>query len=122
MRVLITGSRRWRDETAIWDALTGLVRDTDQSEVTVVHGGAVGVDRLADRAARELGMRREVHKPVRGDGPDRFRMRNQRMVDLGADLCFAFADSWASGTGMCARMARAAGIRTVDYGVPTEVR
>jgi len=122
MRVLITGSRRWRDETAIWDALTELVRDTDPSEVTVVHGGAVGVDRLADRGARELGMRREMHAPVRGDGPDRFRVRNQRMVDLGADLCLAFADSWASGTGMCARMARAAAIPTVDYGVNTEAR
>ena len=118
MRVLITGSRRWRDETVIWDALTGLVRDTDPAEVTVVHGDAAG----ADRAARELGMSREVHPAIRGDGPNRFRMRNQRMVNLGADLCFAFADRWASGTGMCARMARAARIPTVDYGVNTEAR
>jgi len=110
------------DETVIWDALTGLVRDTDPLQVTVIHGGAAGVDRLADLWAHALGMRREVHKPVRGDGPDRFRIRNQRMVDAGADLCLTFADGWASGTGMCARMARAAGIRTVDYGVNTEAR
>jgi len=122
VRVLITGSRGWRDETVLWDALTELVRDMDPSEVTVVHGGAAGVDQLADRGARELGMRRELHMPIRGDGPDRYRMRNQRMVNAGADLCLAFADRWASGTGMCARMARAAGIRTVDYGVDTETR
>ena len=120
MRVLITGSREWRDGSVIRAALTELVRDAE--DVTVVHGDADGADRIAGRVARELGMRREPHTAIRGDGSARFRMRNQRMVDAGADVCLAFAVGWASGTGMCARMARRAGIRTVDYGVDTEAR
>lgn len=49
------------------------------------------------------------------------RARNQHMVNLGADVCLAFATRWASGTGMCARMARKAGILVVDYGVDTSM-
>jgi hypothetical protein len=41
------------------------------------------------------------------------------MVRLGADRCAAFALSWDSGTGHCARLARDAGILTADFGVDT---
>ena len=125
MRVLITGSRGWRDEPAIREALAMFARNTDRpaSQVTVVHGDCpTGADRIADRVARELGMRREPHPADPAGGAARFRDRNQAMVNAGADLCLAFADRRTSGTGMCARMARAARIPTVDYGVDTEAR
>ena len=89
----------------------------------VVHGGCpTGADAAAGAFARQAGIEVEVFEPNPADGSQRFRIRNQRMVDVGADLCLTFADGWASGTGMCARMARTAGIRTVDYGVNTEAR
>jgi hypothetical protein len=44
------------------------------------------------------------------------------MVSLGADVCLAFAQAYASGTGHCARAARKAGIPVLDYGVSTLVK
>lgn len=50
------------------------------------------------------------------------KARNLAMVNQGADRCAAVADSYASGTGHCARAARRAGIPTQDFGVPTDRR
>ncbi|MDQ3222231.1 MAG: DUF2493 domain-containing protein [Gemmatimonadota bacterium] len=122
MRILITGSRRWDDRLAV-DHAIGRARAQSGDHLVVVHGGCpTGADAAADVYARAAGLELEVHEPDPTYGPQRFRIRNQAMVNAGADLCLTFANSWASGTGMCARMARAAGIRTVDYGVPTEAR
>jgi len=122
VRILITGSRRWDDRLAV-DHAIGRARAQSGDHLVVVHGGCpTGADAAADVYARAAGLELEVHEPDPTYGPQRFRIRNQAMVNAGADLCFAFADSWASGTGMCARMARAASIRTVDYGVNTEAR
>ena len=122
MRVLITGSRMWADWPAV-DHAIGRARAQSGDHLVVVHGGCpTGADAAADVYARAAGLELEVHEPDPTYGPQRFRIRNQAMVNAGADLCLTFANSWASGTGMCARMARAAGIRTVDYGVPTEAR
>jgi len=122
VRILITGSRRWDDRLAV-DHAIGRARAQSGDHLVVVHGGCpTGADAAADVYARAAGLELEVHEPDPTYGPQRFRIRNQAMVNAGADLCLTFANSWASGTGMCARMARAAGIRTVDYGVPTEAR
>ena len=122
MRVLITGSRMWADWPAV-DHAIGRARAQSGDHLVVVHGGCpTGADAAADALARGAGVEVEVFEPLSAYGPQRFRRRNQAMVNAGADLCLTFADRWASGTGMCARMARAAGIRTVDYGVSTEPR
>ena len=106
--------------------------------VTVVHGGARGADMLAGRLARVWGMGVEPH-PVtsrdweawcpgctaghrreRPDGstycPQAGNRRNQRMVDLGADLCIGFPSGpgW-SGTRDCLNRAAEGGIRVVDW-------
>lgn len=131
MRILVTGSRDWTDRApvaqAILDAIGQyaphlIVPDThgprlEWSKVTVVHGGARGLDTIAGRIAKAWTMPTEIHRARDFPSP---RARNQHMVDRGADVCCAFASTWASGTGMCARMARRAGIPTIDYGVPTE--
>ena len=122
MRVLITGSRTWGDWATV-DHAIGRARAQAGDHLTVVHGGCpTGTDAAADAYARQAGIEVEVFEPNPAYGWQRWRIRNQAMVDAGADLCLAFAGSWASGTGMCARMARAAGIPTVDYGVDTEAR
>lgn len=133
LRILFTGSRDWRETgivgRAILDAVgtyaPHLIEQDDYgprlrwTEVTCVHGGARGLDSIAARIAKAWTMPTECY-PAR-DFPSP-RARNQHMVDRGADVCLAFATSWASGTGMCARMARRAGIHTIDYGVSTDVR
>lgn len=87
--------------------------------VIVVHGDCSGGDRMAEYIAGRLGIQTEKHPVHLFPSP---RVRNQYMVTLGAEACVACATDWASGTGMCARMARRAGIPVFDVGVDTRPR
>lgn len=134
-RILVTGARLWTDRIAVTRALTAALGTYAGIGLPVlIHGGAIGADSIADDVWRswsggdELALRRgagrllaepEVH-PARDHASP--RARNQHMVDLGATVCLAFALKWESGTGMCARMARSAGIHTIDLGVSTASR
>lgn len=109
-RVLVTGSREWMDWPLLCQAL-----NVNKPDV-VVHGGARGADAMAGEWAKVAAKPAEIYPASGFPSP---RARNQHMVDQGADVCLAFANSWASGTGMCARMARKAGIPVIDYGVDT---
>jgi hypothetical protein len=86
-------------------------RDVHWSEVTVVHGGAKGADTIAAEFAKAFGMKVEAHLADwqayhRAAGP----LRNQKMVDLGADICLAFLMPDSKGTADCIRKAKKAGI------------
>lgn len=121
LRILVTGSRAWRDRDAVFHALLAAWAETDRAPLTVVHGAARGADSIANEWAetmRGLGhaVTAERYPARRFPSP---RTRNQHMVNLGALICLSFAQRWDSGTGMCARMARRAGIPVVDVGVPT---
>lgn len=70
------------------------------SAITIVHGGARGVDELAGKLAAGAGYDVEVHeanwvKLGKGAGP----IRNQEMVDLGANLVLAFPAVGSKGKG-----------------------
>lgn len=124
LRILVTGSRSWTDRTVVIEALikAGLsplgTTWSGWSDITLIHGAACGLDSLAAEVGKSLGMQIEPYSAHNFVGP---KVRNRHMVSLGADICVAFADRWASGTGHCARLARAAGIPTVDYGVSTRI-
>lgn len=110
MRVLITGSRSWRDVQLIRQELRKLPPGS-----TVVHGAATGADAIAHSIAVDLGLTVEPHWPDYANDPVREapKIRNQKMVDLGADLCLAFpASRGGSGTMHCAGLATQAGIKT----------
>lgn len=115
-RILVTGSRKWVDYRTIADAIWRHMSDEEPGTV-VVHGGAAGADSIADVAARTYRLVVEVHHPswdVHGKaaGP----IRNQHMVDLGADVCLAFVvDGQSRGTLDCLRRAEKAGIPTEVY-------
>lgn len=127
LRILVTGSRRWANRPVVSAAISeAMGRYSTLGRPVLVHGGAIGLDAMADEIwTTWYGLRPgwillpEVH-PARDHASP--RARNQHMVDLGATVCLAFAMEWASGTGMCARMARAAGIHTIDLGVNTASR
>lgn len=110
-RILITGSREWTDTEAMGEELLwfgfGLV----------VHGAARGADKLADALARGFGWPTEPHPVTRAEwnriGKRAGHLRNQRMVDLGADICLAFPTVDSRGTWDCAARARRAGIPVV---------
>jgi hypothetical protein len=120
MRVLVTGSRHWTDTGAIQEQLTELDR-RHRKPITLVHGGQVslhpenrsryGADYLAAMVAGRLGWLTEEFPAEwerfgRAAGP----IRNQMMVDHGADVCLVFPMWDSRGTWDCARRAKEAGI------------
>lgn len=112
MRILVTGSRAWRRPLPIAVAL--LVHSEGREDVTLVHGGAYGADQMAEKAAKAFGWDTEVWLPDWArDGRAAGFVRNQAMVDAGADLCIAFSRDNSRGTAHCALAAEAAGIPTI---------
>jgi hypothetical protein len=118
MRILITGSREWDDEEKISGAFDSALREMGflpsiHHGVIVVHGGADGADRLAGQVAMRRGWKVEVY-PAAWDekGPKAGPLRNQEMVDEGADICLAFFKDGAAnkGTADCVKKAEKAGI------------
>lgn len=95
MKVLVCGSREWRDGTAIRDRLARLPRGTE-----ILHGGCRGADRMADAVASSLGFRvREFPADWRGLGRSAGVRRNLAMLDEQPDLVLAFWRDGSTGTG-----------------------
>jgi hypothetical protein len=112
MRILVTGSRKWDRPLPIAVAL--LVHSGAREDVTLVHGGAIGADQIAARAAYAFGWEVEEWIPNWAElGKKAGFIRNQHMVDLGADLCIAFTRDGSSGTSHCGTAAENAGIPTI---------
>lgn len=133
-RILVTGSRSWPDRLpesaavhrAIHNAALKLVPDPAVWDVdgwmprwpmiTLVHGDARGFDAIAKRCGEHLGMAIDPHRPnYQRDGDRAPLVRNQEMVDLGADVCVAgpMGAGW-SGTRHCMKAAAKARIPIVE--------
>lgn len=112
-RILVTGSRIWDDEQAVWKALAEAVRDVPADrEVTIVHGACPnGADRIAHEWACGFGATIEAHPAdwVRLGKRAGFA-RNAEMVKLGADVCLAFIRDSSRGATHTAGLAEKAGI------------
>ena len=122
-RILITGSRGWVDVDTIRIALAQEAW-VSNGDAVVVHGTAHGADQLASRQATLMGLAVEEHPADwsgpcdskcppghRGDYcPRAGHRRNQKMVDLGADVLLAFILDQSRGASDCAKRAEAAGI------------
>lgn len=112
IRILITGSRDWTDVALIESELRSWYADVPDA-VLVSGGCPSGADRFCEEAWVNLGGTVEVHpadwaKHGKAAGP----IRNQLMVDLGADVCLAFRKNHSRGTTHCANAATMAGILT----------
>lgn len=89
MRILVTGSRDWDDWRIMGLALSEAAEDA--LGVSVVHGGARGADAMAGAVATARGWLTEVYRADWDTyGRQAGFIRNQAMVDLGADICLAF--------------------------------
>lgn len=124
MRVLVTGSRKWKDRDFVFAALNVVYDCWFESgrggELIVVEGEAPGLDLMARWWARvmhenDARVDYEPH-PAHWDllGKAAGHIRNKEMVDLGATLCLAFPTPESIGTLDCMDQARAAGIPTFD--------
>jgi hypothetical protein len=118
-RVLVTGSRTWDDVTTIGAALEQALIDAGPRPVLVVHGACPsGADWHADHYARWLrgkGCHIDVEPHPANwtiNGKRAGFIRNQLMVNLGADLCVAFIHNGSRGASHTARIAEEAGIPT----------
>lgn len=125
-RILITGSRAWTDREAIRRVLAyGPTKwSCKPGQITVVHGGARGADRIAGEVAAELGMAVEVY-PADWEafGKSAGYRRNKEMVEAGADVVLAWPLGESRGTRMCMALAEQAGIPVRNHGDPEpEVR
>lgn len=118
LRLLVTGSRDWSDREAIESGLKEGLGWLQSDDVMLVHGACpTGADALAHQIWVEQWQRpAELHpaqwqRPGKAAGP----IRNQHMVDLGADLCLVFPLGPSRGTRHCMSAAERAGIVVFAY-------
>ncbi|QNL30828.1 DprA-like DNA processing chain A [Mycobacterium phage Estes] len=135
-RVLITGSRDWADRRAVGIALG---RELEKfGEILILNGMCpTGADLHAHQFYLAHGSKwvREkefpadwgrdctgscYHKPRFKNGqrycPIAGHLRNQAMVDFGADVCLAFPLKDSRGTYDCMKRAKKAGIPVINLG------
>jgi hypothetical protein len=124
-RILITGSRDWPTPATVWAALNdtrdeALIADR---QLIVVHGACPrGADEYAARWCKTatqfaVGSVTEEKHPANWqlNGKRAGFIRNQHMVNLGADLCLAFIRNSSRGASHTALIAEEAGIPTRRY-------
>lgn len=119
MRVIVTGSRKWEDKAAVYDALNSIYME--HGPFVVVHGAcSTGADAIAHtwvELANQLVRVGEEQFPAaweaRGKraGPE----RNERMIQAGADLVLAFPLPDGTGTQHTMKLAREAGIPIKEF-------
>ncbi len=124
-RILVTGTRDMLtpgNKVAINRPIWSEIRKarTQGRPVILVHGDCpTGVDAHVKSFRIGLDVTIEAHPANwamlgKAAGP----MRNQEMVDLGAEVCLGFPRPGSRGTHDCIRRAELAGIRTIVVGLP----
>lgn len=116
-RVLVTGSRNWTDQDAVFIALQEQFGNCIQG--FLVHGNCpTGADRFADdwgNLQPGIAVDRDSAKWElygKAAGP----IRNEAMVLRGADICLAFPLGISRGTRNCMLLAEKAGIPVLNLG------
>lgn len=115
-RILVTGSRRWTHKARLYRVLENAVKSLGgYSEVIIVHGDCpTGADSLVEHWTLMHNVTSEKYQANwRQYGLAAGPIRNQLMVDNGADICLAFFTDTSKGTKHCADTAEKAGIRVV---------
>ncbi|MFE9064857.1 SLOG family protein [Streptomyces violaceusniger] len=112
-RVLVTGSRDWDDMDLVRDNLATTVYQNVPA--IIVHGACpAGADAIASwwvRQHRIIGLTEEAHPANwRINGKRAGFIRNQHMVNLGADIVLAFIRNGSRGASHTAALAEQAGI------------
>lgn len=128
-RVLVTGSRTFCDVGTLGHYIeyTALIARRDNKSAVFIHGDCPnGADHLTEKYCRTVGNYPTERHPADWEKLPNLagHERNQKMVDLGADICLAFLDHCrkstcrphdhiSHGTQDCMKRAEAAGIHVV---------
>jgi YspA, cpYpsA-related SLOG family len=109
-RVIVCGGRDYNDKKHVAETLYELLEVRARDDTIIVHGASRGADLLAAKCAETWGLGVEPHPALwdKHGSPAAAHIRNQAMVDAGAQLCIAFPGG--QGTADCVRRARKAGI------------
>ena len=114
MRIIVCGGRDYDDRGTVVRLLI-LVAEHLGQNLTIVHGAARGADTLVGEVAGELGLEVEPHPADwKTHGKAAGPIRNQQMLDAGADLVIAFPGG--KGTADMVERARKAGIVVLEVG------
>ena len=117
-RILVTGSRDWTDKATIRHAIFETWQKAGSPKKTVLVSGACpdGADAYAEICGDAFGFTVEPHPANWKDAGRRAGpLRNQMMVDLGADVCLAFPREESKGTIDCMKKAEKAKIPVQVY-------
>jgi len=100
MRIMVTGSRTWKDFNALNYGLAEVWhRLGDPVDPLLVHGGALGVDRMSRDIWESRGWTCEEYKADwQGLGKKAGFVRNDEMLRSGIDHIVAFMDGPTPGT------------------------
>ena len=116
VRILITASRDWTNEHAVFGAIYQAIADFSGTcaTTTIVHGACpTGGDAMADRIA--CGVVERHPADWRGLGRRAGFVRNAEMVARGATVCLAFIRNASKGATHTAGLAERAGIPVRRY-------
>ena len=113
VKVGITGSRSIIDEQFVFSTLSFYLTRflEDPENLILIHGGAKGVDELAQKFAEEKGLKTEIYLPKYDKYPPKYAplKRNQTIVD-DSDYLLAITTG-SSGTASTIKMAEKKGIK-----------
>jgi len=113
VRILITGSRDWTNQNAVFGAIHTAIADydADYTDVVIIHGACpTGADAIADTV--QFGTIKRYPADWEKHGKAAGPIRNKTMVTAGADVCLAFIKNGSLGATGCALLAEKAGIPT----------
>lgn len=130
-RILITGSRKWRDREVIAWALQSWKDRILDDEIVLISGAADrGADLICEQEAAKLGFAvkrvpadwygpcteycRHKPRPEGGYCPVKGVIRNSEMVAMEPDVCLGFPLPGGTGTQDCMKKAAKAGIPTFE--------
>ena len=110
-RIAIIGSRTITNEAYVFSVLNFYLRRLlEENEVTIISGGALGIDKIAEKFAEEKGLKTEIYKPEYDKFPPRVApiLRNQTIVE-NSDYLMAITTG-SKGTASTIKMAEKKGI------------
>ena len=113
MRVIVAGSRNVTDYAYVKNAIKIYNQNVKGGITEIISGGARGVDKLGERAARELGIPVKIFKANWNEYGKRAGMiRNEEMLAYG-DALIAIWDGNSRGTGNMIRITKSAGKQAI---------
>jgi len=98
MNIAIVGGRDFSDYELLKTKLTEFISENNESEHSIVSGGAKGADAMAEKFASEMNLEIIVFKPdYKRYGRGATIVRNTQIIE-NADVVFAFWNGVSKGT------------------------